>query len=100
MKPIQIKTLVLVHGLTFLTVIARKRRPPKAAPTMPERIKMLAPTLIVHDSPTLLGDVRQALSLRPALADYPTRLAEHLGADEQTVRVCLEALYLEGSLCP
>ena len=44
---------------------------------------MLAPALIVHDSPSLLGDVRQALSLHPALADYPARLAEHLEADEQ-----------------
>jgi hypothetical protein len=61
---------------------------------------MLAPNLIVHDPPTLLGDVRQALSLYLALADYPARLAEYLGADEQTIRVCLEALYLEGSLCP
>jgi hypothetical protein len=49
---------------------------------MPERIKMLAPTLSIHHLPSLLGDVRQALSLRPALADYPTRLAEHLEADE------------------
>lgn len=61
---------------------------------------MLAPTPVIHDQPTLLGDVRRALSLCPALADYPVRLAEHLGADEQTLRVCLEALYLEGSLCP
>jgi hypothetical protein len=67
---------------------------------MPERIKMLAPTLSIHHLPSLLGDVRQALSLRPALADYPTRLAEHLEADEQAVWACLEALYLEGFLCP
>ena len=67
---------------------------------MPERIKMLAPALIVHDPPSLLGDVRQALSLRPALADYPARLAEHLEADEHAVCACVEALYLEGSLCP
>jgi hypothetical protein len=73
----------------------RKRRLPKAAPTMPERIKMLAPTPIVHDPPSLLGDVRQALSLRPALADFPTRLAEHLEADEWAVRACLEALTVE-----
>jgi hypothetical protein len=73
----------------------RKRRLPKAAPTMPERIKMLAPTTIVHDPPSLLGDVRQALSLRPALADFPTRLAEHLEADEWAVRACLEALLVE-----
>jgi uncharacterized membrane protein len=31
------------------------RRPPKAAPKMPVRIKMPAPTPIVHDLPTLLG---------------------------------------------
>lgn len=60
---------------------------------------MLAPTPIVHDPPALLGDVRQALSLRPALVDYPARLAEYLEADEQTIRTCLEALYLEGPLC-
>ena len=53
---------------------------------------MLAPTPIVHDPPTLLGDVRQALSLRPALADYPAGLAKHLDTEEQDVRVCLEAL--------
>jgi hypothetical protein len=63
-------------------------------------IKMLAPTPIVHDPPALLGDVRQALSLRPALADFPARLAEHLEADERVVRECLEVLYLEGLLCP
>jgi len=60
---------------------------------MPERMsKMLAPTLILHDHPYLLGDVRQALSLRPILADYPARLAEYLWADEQAVCACLEAL--------
>jgi hypothetical protein len=61
---------------------------------------MLAPTPIVHDPPSLLGDVRQALSLRPVLADFPARLAAHLEADERAVRECLEALYLEGRLCP
>jgi hypothetical protein len=59
---------------------------------MPERIKMLAPTPIVHDTTSLLGDVRQALSLRPALADFPAKLAKHLEAEEQAVRTCLEAL--------
>jgi hypothetical protein len=53
---------------------------------------MLAPTPIVHDPPSLLGDVRQALSLRPALADCPAGLAKHLEAEEQAVRTCLEAL--------
>lgn len=57
---------------------------------------MLAPTSIVHDPPALLGDLRLALSLRPELADYPRRLAEHLEADEYTVRECLEALRVEG----
>ncbi|MBA3491749.1 MAG: hypothetical protein H0T55_06675 [Rubrobacteraceae bacterium] len=76
------------------------RRPlDKAAPKMPERIKMLAPTPIVHDPPSLLGDVRQALSLRPALAGYPARLAEYLEAEVRAVRECLEVLYLEGRLC-
>ena len=56
---------------------------------------MLAPTTIVHDPPTLLSDVRQALSLRPALAEFPARLAEHLDADERAVRVCLGALIIE-----
>jgi len=65
---------------------------------MRERIRMLAPNSIVHDPPSLLGDVRQALSLRPALADFPTRLAEHLEADEWAVRACLEALTVEGEV--
>jgi hypothetical protein len=73
----------------------RKRLPALVAPTMPERIKMLAPTPIVHDPPTLLADVRLVLSLRPVLAEFPARLAEHLEADERTVRVCLEALIIE-----
>ncbi len=51
---------------------------------------MLSPTPIVHDPPALLGDLRLALSLRPELADYPRRLAEHLEADEQSVREVLE----------
>jgi hypothetical protein len=59
---------------------------------------MLAPVHIVHDPPSLLGDVGQALSLRPALADFPTRLAEQLEADERAVRTCLEALILEGEV--
>jgi len=67
---------------------------------MPERIKMLAPAPIVHDPPSLLADVRQALSLQPALADFPARLAGKLQADQRTVRDCLEVLYLEGRLCP
>ena len=59
---------------------------------------MLAPSHILLDPPTLLGDVRQALSLRPALADFPARLAEHLEADERAVRACLEALLVEGEV--
>jgi hypothetical protein len=56
---------------------------------------MLAPYPIVHDPPSLLGDVPQAVSLRPALADFPARLAGHLEADEWAVRACLEALEVE-----
>jgi hypothetical protein len=67
---------------------------------MPEWIRMLASTVIIHDPPTLLGDIRQVLSLRPVLANHPRRLAEYLEADERTVRECLEALYVEGFLCP
>jgi hypothetical protein len=59
---------------------------------MPERIEMLAPNPIVHDPPFLLGDVRQELSLRPALADYPAGLAEQLEAEEQADCFCLEVL--------
>jgi hypothetical protein len=60
---------------------------------------MLAPIPIVHDASTLLGDVRQALSLCPNLVDSPARLAELLEADECAVRECLDALYLDGGLC-
>jgi len=60
---------------------------------------MLAPTPIVHDASTLLGDVRQALSLCPNLADFPARLADLLEADECVVRECLDALYLDGRPC-
>jgi len=59
---------------------------------------LLVPTAIVYDPPSLLGDVRQALSLRPALADFPTWLVEHLKADEVAVRACLEALLVEGEV--
>jgi hypothetical protein len=59
---------------------------------------MLAPNRIVHDPRSLLGDVRQELSLRPALADYPAGLAERLEAEEQAVWVCLEALEVEGEV--
>jgi hypothetical protein len=59
---------------------------------------MLAPNPIVHDPPSLLGDVRQELSLRPVLANYPARLATRLGVDEQAVRICLEALEVEGKV--
>jgi hypothetical protein len=60
---------------------------------------MLAPIPIVHDLSSLLGDVRQALSLRPTLADHPRRLAEHLEAEECAVRECLDVLYIGGLLC-
>ena len=60
---------------------------------------MIAPNPVyTNDPPSLLGDVRQALSLRPSLADYPRRLAEYLETDEEAV--CLEALYVEGLPCP
>jgi hypothetical protein len=58
----------------------------------------LSPAPIVHDPPALLGDVRQALSLRPDLADYPRRLAEHLEVDEQAVRECLAVLRVDGEV--
>jgi hypothetical protein len=50
-----------------LSVIKGKRRFPKAAPTMPERIriKMLAPTTIVHDPPSLLAAIRELHSRLP-----------------------------------
>jgi hypothetical protein len=63
---------------------------------MPERIRMLAPTVIVHDAPCLLADVRELLHLRPALVDYPERIAALLGADDYEVRLLLEALEVEG----
>jgi hypothetical protein len=43
----------------------KKRRPPKAALTMRERIRMLAPTRIVHDPPCLLASVRELFSRLP-----------------------------------
>ena len=57
---------------------------------------MLAPNTIVHDPPSLLGDVRQALSLRRALADFPARLAEHLevGKSVRISRVSIDE-YME-----
>lgn len=60
---------------------------------------MLAPTPIVHDPPTLLADVRLVLSLRPVLAEFPARLAEHLDADERTVRACLVGSLLNVAGC-
>ena len=53
---------------------------------------MLAPTRILHDPTTLLGGLRFALSLRPELADFPRQLAAYLGAEEQAVWECLEAI--------
>ncbi len=62
---------------------------------------MIAPNRVyTNDPPSLLGDVRQALSLRPSLADYPRQLARYLQADEEAVRACLEALHIEGLPCP
>ena len=63
---------------------------------MPERIRMLAPTTILHD--TVLADVRGLLHVWPELAAYPERLAALLGADEHTVRHALEALEVDGEV--
>jgi hypothetical protein len=74
----------------------RKRRLPKTAPTMPERIKMLAPTPIVHE--TVLADVRGLLHVWPQLVAYPSRLAALLGVDEHAVQHALEALEVDGEV--
>jgi hypothetical protein len=74
----------------------RKRRPPKAAPTMPERIKMLAPTAIVHDS--VLADVRGLLHVWPQLVAYPDRLAALLRVEEHAVQHALEAREVDGEV--
>jgi len=60
---------------------------------MPERIKMLAPAPIVHDS--VLADVRGLLHVWPLLVAFPERLAALLGVDEYAVRRALEALQVE-----
>jgi hypothetical protein len=59
---------------------------------------MLAPPLILHDPAHLLADVRSPLSVRPALTDYPERIATFLGASEDEVRSVLEALTVEGEV--
>lgn len=56
---------------------------------------MLASTPIVHNPPCLLADVRQVLSVRPILANYPGRLATLLEADEHDVVLVLEALQVD-----
>jgi hypothetical protein len=62
---------------------------------------MIAPKPVYkNDPPSLLADVREAVSLRPALADYPQRLGAEHEADEEAVRACLEALLVDGLLCP
>jgi hypothetical protein len=62
---------------------------------------LLAPSRILPDSPTvLLGDLRLAISLRPELAHHPRRLAEYLKVRELEVRMCLEALRVEGEVLP
>jgi hypothetical protein len=48
--------------------------------------------------PDLFPDVRVLLNRRPELASYPERLAAELEAAEQAVRVCLEALEVEGEV--
>jgi hypothetical protein len=62
-------------------------------------IKMCAPTQIVHDR-YVLADVRLMLSLWPDLTYFPGRLAELVGADEHDVQAALEALEIDGALCP
>jgi hypothetical protein len=61
---------------------------------------MLAPLRRIIPEPELLPDVRFLLNWHPELADYPERLAAELEVQENSVRVCLEALYLERRLCP
>ncbi len=56
---------------------------------------MLASTPIVHNPPCLPADVRQVLSVRPILANYPGRLATLLEADEDDVVLVLEALQVD-----
>ncbi len=55
---------------------------------------MIAPQRSIPeaDPPALLGDIRLALSLRPEFGDYPRSLADHLEAEEQEVRGCLETI--------
>jgi len=59
---------------------------------------LAAPSIPEPDSPTLLGDVRRALSFYPEAVAHPRRLADHLGADERAVRECLEVLRVEGEV--
>ena len=56
---------------------------------------MLASIPIVNEPPCLLADVRQALSTRPFLVDYPERLAALLGTNEHDVVLILEVLQVE-----
>jgi hypothetical protein len=59
---------------------------------------MLAPTPIVHDPPSLLGDVRGLLHVWPQLVAYPSRLAALLRVDEHAVQQALEALEVDGEV--
>ena len=59
---------------------------------------MIAPTPIVPDPPSLLGDVRLTLSLSPHLIDHPGALAALLEADEHDIEAALEALTVEGEV--
>jgi hypothetical protein len=52
----------------------------------------------MHDPHCLLADVRQALSIRPTLVDYPDRLAALLKVDEHDVVLILEALKVDGEV--
>jgi hypothetical protein len=60
------------------------------------RIKMLAPTPILHDpAACLLADVRALLNSRRELVEYPERLAALLGVDVFVVEAALEALTID-----
>jgi hypothetical protein len=62
-------------------------------------IRMLAPLKRSILESELLPDVRLLATWHPGLVDYPARLAKYLEAEEQAVRTCQEALYMEDLLC-
>lgn len=61
---------------------------------------MLAPLKKSIPEPELLPEVRFLLSRNPELVSYPEHLAAELEVQEQGVRVCLEALEVEGEVLP